>query len=263
MRHQIRGFSLVEMLVTIAIIAILLGLLMTSIVAVRARAEALVEAGQGDMTAFRGVMMQRGNGGNLDAVPTSAPKQDALGVTVAELTGQSTNTIWIYKGIFYDEDGSVSFRENIDDKARLIIDGTTVIDNTGWNQASSSGALSLSDGPFDNAPGWHEFEFRMVNNGGGGLRVGGLGFGWDPTGNAGGSTNEGDYEIMENTSGKYDVFLALSAEEVAALGEEGIPKQEDLKEGGEVYQYQAYQDDSIEKAKAAQSGGGSVNTGLQ
>ena len=87
----------------------------------------------------------------------------------------SLNTTEIYTGQIYDADGHISFTENIDDKTRLYIDGTLVLSSDDWLDRVSTGDLNLT-------PGWHEFELRMSDGGGGSGPVTNPGFGYDPNG---------------------------------------------------------------------------------
>ena len=71
-----------------------------------------------------------------------------------------TNQTWIYTGQFFTADGTAAFAENIDDSALVKIDGVVYLDNTLWNQPSSTGKLFLT-------PGWHSIEVRFGNGIGG------------------------------------------------------------------------------------------------
>ena len=44
------------------------------------------------------------------------------------------NRTIVYTGQIYDEDGIISFTENIDDKVRLSVGGQNVLNNDAWNQ---------------------------------------------------------------------------------------------------------------------------------
>ncbi|CCN73079.1 NPCBM/NEW2 domain-containing protein [Vibrio nigripulchritudo] len=85
------------------------------------------------------------------------------------------NTTEIYTGYIYDADGNISFREHIDDKTRLWIDGTLVLSSDYWNDAVSTGNLNLH-------PGWHTFELRISNGNGPSGPTSGIGFAYDPDG---------------------------------------------------------------------------------
>ncbi|OQB87095.1 MAG: Alpha-agarase precursor [Planctomycetes bacterium ADurb.Bin126] len=110
------------------------------------------------------------------------------------------NTTEIYTGWFYDADGHISFTEYQDDNGRIWIDG----DYIGEDPITNSGTLLLSDDTWNlrsystntgshpnrdanaadiaTAPGWHSFELRISNGGGGSGVQGYPGFGVDPTG---------------------------------------------------------------------------------
>jgi hypothetical protein len=85
------------------------------------------------------------------------------------------NTTEIYTGEIYDEDGHISFTEHIDDKTRLWIDGVLVLSSDSFGDRVSTTDLNL-------APGWHTFELRISNGGGGSGPRSSPGFGYDPNG---------------------------------------------------------------------------------
>lgn len=85
------------------------------------------------------------------------------------------NTTEIYTGYIYDADGNISFREYIDDKTRLWIDGELVLSSDLWSDVQSTGNLNLP-------PGWHAFELRISNGNGGSGPTSGIGFAFDPDG---------------------------------------------------------------------------------
>ncbi len=121
---------------------------------------------------------------------------DPLGPMDSELNSGGAwagNTIIVYTGQFHDQDGKVSFYENIDDIAWLSINGQVLFNNNEWNVPSQA-AIALDTG------GWLDFELRLGNGGGGfGPAVEGqTGFGFDHTGQAT-STNHGDYQHPRNT----------------------------------------------------------------
>ena len=84
-------------------------------------------------------------------------------------------TTHVLSGEFYDADGHVNFRENIDDNAWLKIDETVVLEDYGYDIPTATGDLKLT-------AGWHRFELRLGNGGGPGGQFAGLGFGFDPAG---------------------------------------------------------------------------------
>jgi hypothetical protein len=107
----------------------------------------------------------------------TAPNPEELLITdlttyIASIGGNSTE---IYTGQIYDADGSISFTENVDDSARIWIDGNLVITNDTWNQRTSTSNLNLS-------PGWHDIEIRIGNAGGGSGTTTSPGIGFDPNG---------------------------------------------------------------------------------
>ncbi|MCU0857100.1 MAG: Ig-like domain-containing protein [Pontiellaceae bacterium] len=85
------------------------------------------------------------------------------------------NTTEIYSGQIFDADGHISFTEDIDDRTRLYIDGSLVISSDNWADRISTADLNL-------APGWHNFELRISNGGGGSGPHTAPGFGYDPNG---------------------------------------------------------------------------------
>ncbi|NQU25076.1 MAG: hypothetical protein HQ567_27635, partial [Candidatus Nealsonbacteria bacterium] len=132
---------------------------------------------------------------------------DPLGPSMAESDAAppwAENTTLVYSGQFYDADGSVSFYENFDDAVQLKVGGQVVLEDGTWNIPTSSGALQV-------IPGWTDFELRLYN---GAAQAGPadllLGFGYDPTGAADGSTNPADYTHPQNSSPAVaDVFRTL------------------------------------------------------
>lgn len=94
-----------------------------------------------------------------------AETEDAIGFTTTE----------VFTGAIYDGDGNLSFSEDIDDYARLWIDGKLVLSSDQWDDRSSTGNLNL-------APGWHDIELRIGNlqYGSGPTTFPGIGF--DPDG---------------------------------------------------------------------------------
>ncbi|MDF7822779.1 Calx-beta domain-containing protein [Pontiellaceae bacterium B12227] len=89
--------------------------------------------------------------------------------------GISPYTTEIYTGEIYDADGNISFTEDIDDMTRLYIDGVLVLSSDDWWDRTSTGNLNLQ-------PGWHTFELRISNAGGGSGPNSLPGFGYDPDG---------------------------------------------------------------------------------
>lgn len=112
--------------------------------------------------------------GNINT-STENPKTrltTSLGETEDSIDG---NTTEIYTGYIYDADGNISFKEYIDDKTRLWIDGTLVLSSDNWNDEVATGNLNLS-------AGWHAFELRISNGNGGSGPTSGIGFAFDPDG---------------------------------------------------------------------------------
>ncbi len=144
--------------------------------------------------------LDKPNSGNLGV--------DSIGPTDSELRAGgawSNNTTIVYSGQIYDEDGDLTFYENIDDSVHLVIDGQTVLDNSAWN-VPSQGAIQLGKG------GWYDFELRLGNGTGGfGPAVADqIGFGYDPTRKST-STNPADYTLPRNTAPENaDLFRARS-----------------------------------------------------
>ncbi len=134
------------------------------------------------------------------------------------------NETIVYHGQFYDADGFFGFAENIDDRARVIVDGNELIVNNTWSNATSSlgtdnGNTGAQAGTIDfgmgtNGDGWHDIQFIFANGGGGagasGRNDGGaanwtssVGFGIiDPSapGDLGTLTNILDYDNYDETS---------------------------------------------------------------
>ena len=145
--------------------------------------------------------------------PNPGTSIDPLGPSMSEVTTKppwADLTTYIYTGQFYEDDGLVCFYERIDDTAWLKVGGNVVLNDTGWNIATSSGLINLP-------VGWNDFELRISNFGSSAGPVGPLGFGYDPTGAAGTSTNYEDYIHPQNSSQTTaDVFRTVP--EPATLG---------------------------------------------
>ena len=123
------------------------------------------------------------------------------------------NTTIVYSGQIYDEDGRMSFFENIDDEAWLRVNGQQVLDDSGWN-TPTSGQVDFGRG------GWFDFELRLGNGTGGAGPVGWgspLGFGWDPSGNAS-STRARDYTHPRNANAQTaNVFRVATLDDPASI----------------------------------------------
>jgi hypothetical protein len=119
---------------------------------------------------------------------------DPLGLAKSEATDWPDNTTLVFTGkIKIGDSGVASFYENIDDGVRLVIDGTTVLDNGVWNVATA--------GTIERTAGWYDFELRLYNGTGGSGPSGGmgLGIGYSPM-DRGGSTDASDYMHPANSS---------------------------------------------------------------
>jgi len=160
--------------------------------------------------------------GNMDKVSPNPGNFgiDPLGPSSSEAAGPpqppwANYTTVVYTGQFFDEDGYCGFYENIDDRAMLVVDGIVLLDDLKWNVPTAwVGQLS---------GGWHDFELRMWNSGGNAGRVGPLGFGYDPTGAANGSTEPGYYVHPQNSDTfTADIFRTIVQSPVADAGEDII-----------------------------------------
>lgn len=81
------------------------------------------------------------------------------------------NNKFIYTGRIINTTGSdigITFGEQYDDEIRVKVDGSTVLYDTGWNNATASGLVNL-------APGAHDIEISSWDGGGGA----GPNSGWD------------------------------------------------------------------------------------
>jgi len=161
--------------------------------------------------------------GNMDKVSPNPGNLgiDPLGPSSSEAAERPPLPPWanyttvVYTGQFFDEDGYCGFYENIDDRAMLVVDGIVLLDDLQWNVPTAwVGQLS---------GGWHDFELRMWNSGGNAGRAGPLGFGYDPTGEANGSTSYEDYAHPQNSDPfTADVFRTIVQSPVAEAGEDII-----------------------------------------
>jgi M6 family metalloprotease-like protein len=134
---------------------------------------------------------------------TPNPKTERL-INVGGKTEDSigVDTTEIYTGQIYDADGSISFTENIDDKAQIWIDGALVISNDTWNVRTSTANLNLS-------PGWHDIEIRIGNGSGRSGPDSGIGIGYDPSGGTNWMTlaDPGDGSFLRVLAGSASVML--------------------------------------------------------
>ncbi|MBQ7187898.1 MAG: autotransporter-associated beta strand repeat-containing protein [Kiritimatiellae bacterium] len=92
------------------------------------------------------------------------PKGDlALGTTQANTTsGWEQNTTVVYSGYIWNNDSTNvtwTFAENFDDTVLLLIDGVTVLDNSGWKTVTKN-TVTLAPGP-------HRFVVRLGQGTGG------------------------------------------------------------------------------------------------
>ncbi|MFP6598036.1 MAG: hypothetical protein VCC01_11320, partial [Candidatus Hydrogenedentota bacterium] len=124
------------------------------------------------------------NPGNLDQVSSNSGAVggiDPFGPSAAWSESQEPSGPWqdnwtiIYSGEVYDADGQMAFREDFDDNVNLTVCGQTVLDDTNWWN-ETSGSVDCGGG------GWHSFELRLHNVGGGAGVANGIGFEWDPAG---------------------------------------------------------------------------------
>lgn len=131
----------------------------------------------GTQTAYTGGLIAGSLTGNMSLSANPANGGIVLSPE-AGLTNQfppwAGNTTWVYTGQFYDADGVFSFAERIDDKTLVVIDGNTVLNDSVWNVATTTGVLNMGMGP--NGDGWHDIEIRFSNGGGGAGAVNGNGW---------------------------------------------------------------------------------------
>ncbi|MBT5379565.1 MAG: DUF5011 domain-containing protein, partial [Opitutae bacterium] len=141
-------------------------------------------------------LMAGGQSGNMSMTSNSGSYGvDPLGPTYSESKASppwAGNWTIVYTGQIYDEDGRISFTENIDDKAWLKVNGQELLNDTGWNRRTEKSA-DFGEG------GWFDFELRISNGGGGAGVAGGLGFGYDPEGG-------NNYILPRNGDGPADLF---------------------------------------------------------
>ena len=87
----------------------------------------------------------------------------------------ANNRTIVYSGQIYDEDGKISFMEDIDDGGWLSFANETCLNNTVWNERQKVASnLEMVVGSTS--------KFAISNGGGGAGRADGIGFGWDPEG---------------------------------------------------------------------------------
>ncbi|MEO8352459.1 MAG: hypothetical protein ABI680_12055, partial [Chthoniobacteraceae bacterium] len=137
------------------------------------------------------------NTGGIDTT-TANPAQNGvvdrprMGETNTKVIGStnywSDNQTWVYTGQVFDADGIFSFSENIDDRVRLYIDANEVLNNDAWDvPAKSFSSVGLDENDYGMGPtgdGWHDFEVRFQNGGGGAGTVDNAGLFWGGGDNA-------------------------------------------------------------------------------
>ena len=114
------------------------------------------------------------------------------------------NETWVYTGqVYVTSSGVISFAENIDDNAKVVIDGVQRLRDTAWSTPTTTGAVSLTP------DAWHDIEIRMGNGGGGAGAVAGnnwtatYGFGYNPDGS---TSNQGNAYAVPQDDGSMSLF---------------------------------------------------------
>ncbi|MEM7391497.1 MAG: LamG-like jellyroll fold domain-containing protein, partial [Verrucomicrobiota bacterium] len=158
-----------------------------------------------------------GNVNETDPNPGTSVSLDLSQANDTSLPGNSTE---VYSGEIFDADGNISFWENNDDKTRLWVAGSLVLNNDSWNTVTTTPDLNLT-------PGWNSFELRMSNGGGAGGSVASAGFAFqiDPDGGT-------DWERIQDTPGLGEQILRhqvtiecdLQADIVAAINNGSLTK---------------------------------------
>ena len=113
------------------------------------------------------------------------------------------NSTVMYQGYMYigaAAGSTVSFFEDFDDDKELVLDGSTLINNTTWNTPCTANWTVPASGP-----GWYPIQLRFGQGGGGAGPNSGytIGFGYDP--NGAGGTTQSKY-IFPTDSGAANVF---------------------------------------------------------
>ena len=88
---------------------------------------------------------------------------DPLGTGLAQVSAKppwKDNFTVVYTGQVYTDSGKISFRESVDDRTRVTVDGSVVINDGSWNTMQEA---HLNFGQ----PGWYDIEVRFSNGGGG------------------------------------------------------------------------------------------------
>ncbi|MBT7852836.1 MAG: DUF5011 domain-containing protein [Opitutae bacterium] len=156
-----------------------------------------------------------GLGGNIN---TTSPNPGNLGVdpfgpSHSESKSKppwADNYTIVYSGQVFDEDGKVSFMGDMDDNFWLKINDQIVVQGGGWGN-SRSVQLDLGGGDL----GWHDFELRISNGGGGAGRARSQGFGIDKSGQAPDKQDVDNtlFEIASNTDqNTMDLFRVQGAD---------------------------------------------------
>ena len=106
---------------------------------------------------------------------------DPDGPTMGQLNTKppwKDNFTVVYTGQVYTDTGKIGFRENIDDKSWVKLNGDVIINDSTWNVLAQA-QVDLG------TPGWYDIEIRFSNGGGGAGSITGIGFAVDPDGPGG------------------------------------------------------------------------------
>jgi autotransporter-associated beta strand protein len=130
----------------------------------------------------------------------------------------ATNNTWFYRGQLFwpnsngDGTGTLSFGENVDDSVFMWVDGVSRMNNTAWNQPSTSGPITLPTG-------WHDIDIRFSNGNGGAGAVPDGGVGWSDTFGFGYRQNTGPTDPLASSvdGSNYKVLFADQAQNAPDL----------------------------------------------
>jgi fibronectin-binding autotransporter adhesin len=182
--------------------------------------------------------------GSFDETSANSSNEVKLGPVLAQIgqnigwgenqTATYTGQIFIPdNGVVGDGTGSVAFAKWFDDSVKVVIDGTTYLRNTTFNDGVSSGAISL-------ATGWHDIEIRLGQGTGGAGPVGqdgnvfNLGLGIDLTSPVSELTSAGVGVILDGSqfvapldNGSMNLFRTTTVKSTVSVGSDAT-----LKAGG-------------------------------